>query len=218
MASLGELLEDNIDGIQDKWLLKSIDSNLKEAQRPARQGVFYPSALGSICDRYLYNCYNGLVKEEEISAVARRIFDCGDYLGYRYEKYFEKMDVLLETESVIKADDPPISGRLDFLISHPEHEQLLIELKSINQRGFNALKEPKPEHTVQIQIYLNLTGYQHGVVLYECKNAQKIKAFEVKKDPEHWKEIYDRCNRIMNMTNQPEKCTGYRYCACKREG
>ena len=79
------------------------------------------------------------------------------------------------------------------------------------------MKEPKPEHTIQIQIYLNLTGYQHGVVLYECKNDQKIKAFEVKKDPECWKEIHDRCNRIMNMTSQPEKCTGYRYCACKRE-
>ena len=217
MASLSELLGDSIDGVQDKWLLKSIDSSLKEAQRPPRQGVFYPSALGSICDRYLYNCYHGLVKEEDISAVSRRIFDCGDYLGYRYEKYFEKMEVLLETESIIKADDPPISGRLDFLISHPEHEKLLIELKSINQRGFTALKEPKPEHIVQIQIYLNLTGYQHGVVLYECKNDQKIKAFEIKKDPRHWNEIHDRCTRIMNMPTQPEKCTGYRYCACKRE-
>ena len=176
MASLSELLGDSIDGVQDKWLLKSIDSSLKEAQRPPRQGVFYPSALGSICDRYLYNCYHGLVKEEDISAVSRRIFDCGDYLGYRYEKYFEKMEVLLETESVIKADDPPISGRLDFLIS------------------------------------------QHGVVLYECKNDQKIKAFEIKKDPRHWNEIHDRCTRIMNMPTQPEKCTGYRYCACKREG
>ena len=74
---------------QDKWLLKSFATHLKESQRPARQGVFYPSALGSTCDRYLYNCYHGLVKQEEISAVSRRIFDCGDYLGYRYEKYFE---------------------------------------------------------------------------------------------------------------------------------
>ena len=36
---------------QDTWLLKTFDNELKQAQRPARKGVFYPSALGSECDR-----------------------------------------------------------------------------------------------------------------------------------------------------------------------
>ena len=72
-----------------------LEKELKQNQRPARQGVFYPSALGSECDRYLYNCYHGLVQPETISAISRRIFDCGDYLGYRYEKYFEKMKMLV---------------------------------------------------------------------------------------------------------------------------
>ena len=101
--------------------------------------MFYPSALGSECDRYLYNCYHGLVQPETISAVSRRIFDCGDYLGYRYEKYFEKMKMLLGTEMAIKSDMPPISGRLDFLITHPTHGATIVELKSINSRGFTGL-------------------------------------------------------------------------------
>ena len=153
MASLDKLLKNKKDSSQDKWLLKSINDHLKQVQRPARKGVFYPSALGSECDRYLYNCYNGLVVREEITAVARRIFDCGDYLGYRFEEYFKSMGILLETETQILSDDPPISGRLDFLIDHQVYGKYVIELKSINQRNFILLNKPKPEHVIQLQIY-----------------------------------------------------------------
>ena len=202
---------------QDKWLLKNIDETLKQKPYPPRKGVFYPSALGSECDRYLYNCYNGLVQPEEISGVARRIFDCGDYLGYRYEKYFEKMGILLGTESRLTSEIPPISGRLDFLIQHPEHGATIVELKSINQKGFALLNEAKPEHTIQLQIYLNLTGHEHGIVLYENKNDQKIKAFYQVKNSSAWDKIASRCLMIMGLTKQPDKCTGSRYCPCNRE-
>ena len=217
MASLDKLLKNKKDSSQDKWLLKSINDHLKQVQRPARKGVFYPSALGSECDRYLYNCYNGLVVREEITAVSRRIFDCGDYLGYRFEEYFKSMGILLETETQILSDDPPISGRLDFLIDHQVYGKYVIELKSINQRNFILLNKPKPEHVIQLQIYLNLTGYEIGSVLYENKNDQKIKAFILKKDVEHWNKIKTRCETIMAMEEQPNKCTGNNWCACKRE-
>tara|TARA_R100000808_G_scaffold3763_1_gene12919 strand:+ start:18544 stop:19224 length:681 start_codon:yes stop_codon:yes gene_type:complete len=219
MAGIEQIIgrRNTVNDSQDKWLLKNFDTHLKEVQRPARQGVFYPSALGSECDRYVYNCYHGLVKQEEISAVSRRIFDCGDYLGYRYEKYLEKMGILLGTELPIKSEMPPISGRLDFLITHNTHGPTIIELKSINHKGFAALTEPKPEHTVQLQIYLNLSQYEYGIVLYENKNDQKIKAFGAKKDPEKWETLANRCLAIMNLTEQPSECTGHRYCPCKRE-
>jgi len=219
MAGIEQIIgrRNTVNDSQDKWLLKSFDTHLKELQRPARQGVFYPSALGSDCDRYLYNCYHGLVKQEEISAVSRRIFDCGDYLGYRYEKYFEKMKMLLGTELAIKSEMPPLSGRLDFLITHETYGASIVELKSINHKGFTSLSEPKPEHTIQLQIYLNLSKYEYGIVLYENKNDQKIKAFGMKKDPEKWEVIANKCLRIMNLTEQPIECTGHRYCPCRRE-
>ena len=203
--------------VQDRWLVKSFDQALRQEQRPARKGVFYPSALGSSCQRHLYNCYNGLVHTETISAVSRRIFDCGDYLGYRYEKYFEKMGILLGTELHITSELPPISGRLDFLINHEEKGATIVELKSINSKGFDDLTKPKPEHTIQTQIYLNLSPHSYGIVLYENKNNQKIKAFGVDKDPEIWNTLIEKCVEIMNLTAQPEECTGEKYCPCKRE-
>ena len=127
------------------------------------------------------------------------------------------MGILLETETQILSDDPPISGRLDFLIDHQVYGKYVIELKSINQRNFILLNKPKPEHVIQLQIYLNLTGYEIGSVLYENKNDQKIKAFILKKDVEHWNKIKTRCETIMAMEEQPNKCTGNNWCACKRE-
>ena len=83
MAGIEQIVRRRTDVVngQDTWLIKTFEKELKQNQRPARQGVFYPSALGSECDRYLYNCYHGLVQPETISAISRRIFDCGDYLG-----------------------------------------------------------------------------------------------------------------------------------------
>ena len=203
--------------IQDKWLLKALDTHLTGSQRPARTGVFYPSSLGNQCDRFLYNSYNGLVEEQVIDAKTKRIFDCGDYLGYRYEKYFEKMGILIGTETPVKNENPPISGRIDFLIKHEKLSIAVIELKSINTRGFKALSKPKDDHFIQIQLYLNLTNRENGIVLYECKDDQQVKAFSVERDAAVWETIKERCESIMQMTEQPAVCTGLRYCPCRRE-
>ena len=80
-----------------------------------------------------------------------------------------------------------------------------------------SLTEPKPEHTIQLQIYLNLSKYEYGIVLYENKNNQQIKAFGMKKDPEKWNTIANKCLLIMNLTKQPTECSGHRYCPCRRE-
>ena len=43
------------------------------------------------------------------------------------------------------------------MLKHEEYGRVILELKSINDKGFKALIDtPKPEHLVQLQIYLNL--------------------------------------------------------------
>jgi len=220
MAGIKQIKCQRPEGVttQDHWLLETLDTHLKGPQRPPRKGVFYPSALGSKCDRFLYNSYFGLVQEQVIEPITRRIFDCGDYLGLRYEKYFEKMGVLVGTEIPLKSEIPPISGRLDFLIKHEQKQLAVIELKSIGASGFRALTtKPKDDHFIQIQIYLALTGHEYGVLLYENKDNQRVKAFSVTKDNEVWEQLVDRCANIMAMKEQPSICTGLRYCPCKKE-
>ena len=94
----------------------------------------------------------------------------------------------------------------------------MVELKSINKAGFTKLKRPKPEHSLQLQMYLNMGDYPMGTVLYECKDDQKIKSFLVERDVVEWEKILARCFRIQDMIAMPEKCTGAHWCACKEVG
>ena len=92
----------------------------------------------------------------------------------------------------------------------------VVELKSINDKGFKALiTDPKPDHYLQLQIYLNLLNLEHGIVLYENKNDQQVKCFEVTRNAEVWMQLLEKCERIRRMTTMPVVCTGEKYCRCK---
>ena len=201
---------------QDEWMLATLSDHLGHTNTRVNTGVFYPSNLGNPCNRMLYLAYNGLLPHQFIEPTLQRIFDCGDSLGLRYEKYFEQMGLLISAESPVKCADPVISGRMDYVIKHKEHGKAVVELKSINTRGFKALLDkPKPDHIIQLQIYLHLSKIEHGIVLYEDKNDQQVKAFVVNYDEKVWTQIQERCYTIMNMTNVPLKCTGLKYCQCR---
>lgn len=201
---------------QDKWLLKTLDSYLEGEFSPMEANKFYPSALGNPCDRYLYLAYNGFIKERPLDAKLQRIFDNGSYLEDRMDKYFTDLGILMEREKSVKLAYPVISGRVDFILKHEVYSTIALELKSINSRGFNILKKgPKPDHEIQLQLYLNLLPLDHGVILYENKNDQQLKAFELERDPIKYREVTDRCLRIMKMITVPEICGGNKWCQCK---
>ena len=184
---------------------------------PQREGVFYPSALGNPCDRFLYFAYTGQLKGQPLDPTLRRIFDTGNALEERLEKYFTDMGIYIDREIPVKLDNPSISGLIDFLGEHDVYGVLPIESKTINSSGFGKLKKPKDEHTIQLQIYLNLGQYPMGTVFYENKNDQKIKTFLVEQDDKEWDKILTRCFKIMDMSARdvPEKCSGPPWCGCR---
>ena len=142
MAGIKQLGKKSIvRGVQDRWLLKAIDTHLNKKQNPPRPGVFFPSSVSNPCDRFVFMAYNGLLEVSTINGNLARIFDNGSSLEDRVDKYFSKMGILLGREISLKNDLPPISGRMDFLISHEKYGTVPIELKSINTRGFDNLKE-----------------------------------------------------------------------------
>ena len=212
----------NVRGIQDRWLLKAIDQHLTKKQNPPRKGVFFPSSVSNPCDRFVFMAYNGLLESSTIDGTLARIFDNGGFLEERINKYFKSMGILEGREISLKSTMPPISGRMDFLIRHEKYGQVPVELKSINARGFENLKEAKPEHILQLHTYMNLwndthksTPVTHGIVLYENKNDQKLKAFLQELSPKIWDDILTRLLNIMGMATIPEKCTGDKWCKCK---
>ena len=204
---------------QDRWFLKHLETNLGFTKPWTTSGVFYPSMLGNPCDRNLYLAYNGQLPDQVIGAKTVRIFDVGNSLEVRMQKYFERTGIFIAAEQSVKFSNPPISGRYDFLLRHDEYGKVILELKSINDTGFNELIEaPKSDHFIQLQIYLNLVGKEHGILLYENKNDQKLKAFKVVQDTNLWESILERCIRVQTMlpTDIPFQCNGDFFCSCRR--
>ena len=218
MAGIKQITETNKKkkAPRDKWLTKIIDEHLTEVDTPPRGGVFHPSALGNPCDRYLWLYYNAKIPEQILEARIKRIFQNGNFLEDRVALWLTDLNILIDREISLKQELPPISGRMDFLIKHLEYGELPVELKSINKFGFTQLSAAKPEHFTQLQMYLNMSGYDHGTVLYECKDDQHLKAFLIERDEEAWADILKRCFDIQAMTIAPDKCTGAWYCVCKK--
>ena len=201
---------------QDRWLLKLFEDTLGYEQSSSREGVFFPSMLGNVCDKYLYLAYRGKLPQQTIASVTQRIFDNGSALEERMTKYFEAMGIYKDREVSTKCIDPPISGRADFILTHEEYGDIILELKSINDKGFkNLYSKPKPEHFIQLQIYLQLLDRPYGIVLYENKNDQKLKAFKVERSPKEWVRLTNRCKKIQEATEMPKECAGPTWCACR---
>ena len=202
--------------------MTNLDEYLEDENTPPRAGVFHPSQVGQPCDRLLYLGYNGLLNSYPISPTLQRIFNCGSSLEDRVSKYFHEMGILVDREKPVVLDEPPFSGRIDFIIKHGEYGLMPIELKSINTNGFSKLiEEPKPEHLIQLQLYLHIwngereTKQPYGTVLYENKNDQSLKAFLIKHDEAIVDQIFQRCDRIRNLDTCPSYCGGDKWWACK---
>jgi len=202
----------------DEWLVKEIDRHLTSTsdQRPPSRDIFYPSFLGSTCDRLLYLHYNGLLPNPKFDSKTLRIFAHGHATENRYKDIFTKMRLLSGTEVQARYDNPCIHGRADFILNFPEFGRTIIELKTINERGFSNLSVPKPDHAIQLQIYLSILNIDNGFVLYECKNDQQLKAFHIKRSSSEWDAIIERCIKIQNMLEAPKlsTVTHDKWCNC----
>ena len=201
---------------QDIWLNEFLDDYLAGTMYPPKAGVFHPSTLSNTCDRAVWLIYHGHMPTTPLDPTLQRIFQNGNYLEKRVEAWFTNMGILMGREIPVKYPSPVISGRIDFLVRHENFGIIPVELKSINTSGFGKLKSPKPEHQLQLQMYLNMGNYDIGTVLYENKNDQKIKSFLVERDINQWNSLLDRCYKIMNMLEAPDKCTGEFWCNCKK--
>jgi CRISPR/Cas system-associated exonuclease Cas4 (RecB family) len=171
--------------------------------RPASSSVgkFYPSSVGK-CSRAIVMGMNGIEKPR-INFKLNSIFSNGNSYHERIEKLFKDAGILIISEMPLKDEELHISGRLDIItynikkdrekstpielkdaegnivFSGFTEELLVVEMKSISEKGFEKLSRPKPEHYDQLMLYLHLTKIQDGILLYESKNTQDMLEFYV---------------------------------------
>lgn len=176
-----------------------IDATLLEKSKPywRKSNGFSPSATNECARRFTY-LLEGVEIKPDVGEQLRRIFDNGDDVHSRIVRYFEQSAILVEAERRLLTEGVPISGYIDAIIQ-VDGMQFIVEIKSINERGFDArknMRRPKDDHYKQIQLYMWGTGIHQGIVWYENKNTQAWLPLVVTYNEEYVTPIIERYGRI----------------------
>lgn len=138
-------------------LIRSIDSHLLRIQMEddIRANVTNSPSSSLGCVRKNFYQRSGEEKDKH-QPRTQRIFDNGDATHDRIQRYLKDAELLVMDEIPLINDPMEIMGHTDGLLKvrgKMDHLRVL-EIKSINSRGFQALKEAKQEHVAQAHTYM----------------------------------------------------------------
>lgn len=146
----------------------------------ARGDHFYITDAGK-CPRQIFFKFKKAPRAEMEPRIMR-IFDVGDYTHMRLMSVLFSLGIVRAAEVKIPPQEI-ISGRADAIIGLEGGKPYVVDFKSISSYGFKSLEKPKPEHVKQIQLYLHYFKVPQGILLYENKNSQELKEFQITYDP-----------------------------------
>ncbi|MBI1973174.1 PD-(D/E)XK nuclease family protein [Candidatus Micrarchaeota archaeon] len=159
---------------------KLIDQHLYREFRPKRQGVYYPSEIGSCLRKTWYSYKRPLKATPELT----KIFQLGNILHDFIVQVLNSEKVkdvqLLSYEFPLKQQigDLTVSGRVDDLILvKASGKKVLVEVKSTG--GVDKIDGPKLPHVLQLQFYMHAAGVHDGILLYVDKSTLKTRSFPV---------------------------------------
>ncbi len=168
----------------------------RDTSRAVEADGFHPSSLGikhGVCARRNGYLLRGVAKQDRFDPRTLRVFANGHAVHSRLQDMLEAMDIGMETEVRIDYNDPPIKGHCDGVIIWNDR-RIVIEIKSCSHEVFvNRLKwkKPKDEHFAQVNIYAYVLGIETIFIIYENKNTQELKVFELSADKEAAEKIIE---------------------------
>ena len=182
-------------------IINTIDEYLKSRPKDKRaRNCFHPSSLHKSA-KELYHHYLEGDNNQDFPPRILRIFENGDAVHDRLQTYLEKAGVLLQAEVPIENEEYEIIGHTDGILEISGVKGIL-EIKSMNANTFYSTYEPKPEHIIQINIYMFATGIKRGCLLYECKDDQALKEFYVMQDKSILDPILDKIRYVQECLKQ----------------
>ena len=168
------------------WVLEQ-----KSKERPKREEwtrfAWHPSSAGK-CPRQLWLSTAGAYKDPrsvDQLGLRKLVFSNGDFFHYRTQANLYRMGRLVECEKplAMKEDGLQFVGSCDGVVLI-EGLPFVLELKSINDRGFKEVQKTADDgsYSDQIQLYMAMSGVPATVILYEDKDNQKPEARFVRFD------------------------------------
>ena len=199
----------------------------REAGSHGSDGLRHPSQIAQ-CPAWMFLKFAGYdLPEEPFSDRSAKIFDNGDAVHERIQIQLAHAGVLDLTmldetmETPIYHEELQIGGHCDGVLNFgpkrdtgrtvimfgvvcPVYEFLdpsqrsVLEIKSINQRGWNDVKKkgPKHEHIWQANIYAKVLNISRVSFVYECKDTQEWLEFTEPSSDKSWNEVVVTLNQL----------------------
>ena len=143
--------------------------------------LFHPSQLGGCLRAQFYGQFkapkDGMRSSTDLLRSAL-IFEFGTYVHVLFQNLCERAGVLTERESAIVNPKLRIIGHGDGQLLIDGHKYLL-EIKTVNDRGFAALQGVKDAHKQQIHAYMKALKLDAAVVVYINKNTSELREYVV---------------------------------------
>ena len=154
----------------DKYLFTNANKDNDRAVN-----VNAPSQAGN-CNRANFYMRMGYPRDMSIDPRAQRIFDNGTYTHERLQSYLIEMGLLLMDEVPILNEEYNIQGHTDGFLGISDKEVAILEIKSINDRGFTELKDAKENHKCQGLIYLFCAEERRKYLRETYKSVEEFNA------------------------------------------
>lgn len=150
-----------------------------------RAGTISASSLGT-CGRQQQFSYLGMPKMWESQTSASKMAN-GSMVHLRWQMAGLTEGWLAEAEVPVFSGELGLTGTMDGIA----YEGSVVEIKSINARGFSSICAfgPKHEHLFQMASYLLATERDKGSFIYENKDTQEYREIVVHRDDLPMREV-----------------------------
>ena len=142
---------------------------------------FHPSQLGACLRAMFFDVKgaprDGMTTRDELLR-SHLIFEFGTYAHVLFQNLCERAGVLTSREIAIVDPINRHLGHADGKLRISGIDYLL-EIKTINSRGFSSLKEPKEAHKMQMMAYMKSLKLQWGIIIYMDKDTSRLCEFTV---------------------------------------
>jgi len=174
--------------------IQSLIDKQHEAKNEPPRPHLGASTLGHVCDRWLWLSFRWAVQPEFPGRILR-LFRRGHQEEVNIISDLRSIGVdVRKVSSQHRVDfGSHVSGSLDAIIDKgvPEapKSKHVAEFKTHSKKSFDALvkdgvEKSKPEHFVQMQVYMHGTGIDRALYLAVCKDDDRIHTERVKLDKE----------------------------------
>lgn len=224
-----DMLLDLVDKITKEGLTENIlkkliltSYRLAYSKESRATGCFHPSEISTettICQRKLYFQkgrvpYDATYVKFTSDNRMQRLVDLGTLVHLYIQENLERAGVLKDFETPVDAPAYGIKGNTDGIVEFSGvddlnnfylPEDMILEVKTINEYGFKALRKPKPEHIKQASIYGSFLGLKKICFLYYNKNTSDLKIYVTDIDFKYVEDFKQIAGSIINQFNQNVK-------------